>query len=256
MQDSGVYAIILVKNRNSGSLDEQRAYNGNEIYLNDGDEFQIRLFNPTSSRVGAKISINGESSEHLLVLNPGQDFIVDRFVDTRRKMVFETYTYDESNPKARAAVENNGMVQVDFFLERKLYYDYNPYSSTGTLYGTTVDTSGGGNAPTTTTTSGNGMRFFSADFDSLQGKKGKARKERRRETGRVNRGNKSQQEFTEVDVDFESLPFHTVTYHLKPVSARKVITTEQYDIREYCTECGYRIRNKKWKYCPKCGNRL
>ena len=31
---------------------------------------------------------------------------------------------------------------------------------------------------------------------------------------------------------------------------------ETIEIREYCTSCGYRLRNGKWNYCPKCGNKI
>ena len=97
MQDGVPVGIVLAKNPKTGSLDELKTYNENVIYLNDGNEFQIRLFNPLQQRIGVLISINGESSNSYLVLNPGQDVTIDRFIDAQKKMVFETYQYDSNS---------------------------------------------------------------------------------------------------------------------------------------------------------------
>jgi ribosomal protein L44E len=73
------------------------------------------------------------------------------------------------------------------------------------------------------------------------------------ETGRVEKGDDSNQDFQEIDLDFETLPFHTITYFLKPQSTKPVNMSE---VRNYCTECGYRIRKSHWSFCPKCGGEL
>ena len=45
----------ITKNRNRSKIYE------NSVYLKDGENFEIELFNPTTSRVLAKITINGNS---------------------------------------------------------------------------------------------------------------------------------------------------------------------------------------------------
>jgi rRNA maturation endonuclease Nob1 len=31
---------------------------------------------------------------------------------------------------------------------------------------------------------------------------------------------------------------------------------ETSEIRNYCNECGIRIRKSSWKFCPECGNEI
>ena len=119
MRDDMPSAIILAKNPRTSSLDELKSYQGNTIYLNNGDEFQIRLFNPLREKIGVQIGMNGDLSQSLLVLNPGEDVTLDRFLDDKSKMLFETYVYDASNPSAANAVAENGNIQVNFFKEKK-----------------------------------------------------------------------------------------------------------------------------------------
>ena len=119
MQDNMPSAIILAKNPRTSSLDELKSYQSNTIYLNNGDEFQIRLFNPLREKIGVQIGMNGDLSQSLLVLNPGEDVTLDRFLDDKSKMLFETYVYDASNKAAANAVAENGNIQVNFFKEKK-----------------------------------------------------------------------------------------------------------------------------------------
>lgn len=69
-----------------------------------------------------------------------------------------------------------------------------------------------------------------------------------KETGRVEKGGKSSQEFKTVNIDFETTPFHKVEYKLKPNSEK------QEGIRLYCTECGRKIK-EKFNFCPTCGTK-
>ena len=270
MQDKVPVGIILAKNPRTGSLDELKTYNENVIYLNDGNEFQIRLFNPLQKRIGVLISINGETSNSYLVLNPGQDVTIDRFIDAQKKMVFETYQYDSSNQSAQNAVIKNGIIDIKFFNE----YTPNTYSSitytnplityTNPLYdgniflNSTINTNTlSGTIKSTSTT--NILNINSVDnlsnleFKSQEPMRSykKHSKESLKETGRINKGSKSSQLFERVETQFEYFPFHQIVYQLKPFSEKE----ETIEIREYCGVCSYRIRNKKWNYCPKCGNK-
>lgn len=285
LQDGIPSGIILAKNPLTSSLDELKIYNENTIYLNDGNEFQIRLFNPLRERIGAQINFNGESSSSYLVLNPGEDATIDRFVDTQKKMLFETYQYDSNNSLAENAVAKNGIVSIKFFKEKKnvVYFSSNfsgvlnstggTYKnpviyrgsdlSTGTLnlHDTNVfNTTSLNNTTTISSNTLNCINTSSVSMDNLEfnsdkeviNTKSYQPKTRMKETGRVGKGGQSTQNFKKIDVEFEYYSFYEITYNLKPISEK----SEDIEIREYCTQCSTRIRKKTWIYCPKCGNKL
>ena len=268
LSDSMPSAIILTRNPRTSSLDELKTYRGTDIFLNDGNEFQIKLFNPLQEKIGASISINGKKSNHLLVLNPGEESIIDRFIDEKRRMVFETYKYDDNNPSARKSIQNNGLIEINFFKEQFNYnqgvtwtpypyygYDYNStgnpvFNPTTTTIGGTISKGGSfttntGNVLFSQTNSTSNLEFNSPNVP--------IKEKNFKETGIVSKGEESKQDFQSVNVSFESFPFYTLTYKLKPMSEKK---SYDVDVREYCPKCSYRIRNKSWVYCPKCGNKL
>ena len=246
LSDSMPSAIILARNPRTSSLDELKSYQGNDIFLNNGDEFQIRLFNPLKEKIGAQISINGKLSNHLLVLNPGEVANIDRFVDEKRRMIFETYKYDDNNPAAREAVANNGSIEIKFFKEYQPIY----YNTSCTNY--IVDDTLFGNSVFCCNTSSLDFASPGVPLKEVDNSR-KLCKSSLKETGIVSKGEKSNQEFKSVDIQFETFPFYTISYKLKPMSEKNSYSTE---VRDYCTNCGYRIRNDKWMYCPKCGNKV
>lgn len=67
------------------------------------------------------------------------------------------------------------------------------------------------------------------------------------ETGRVEKGSESKQEFTDVNLDFETYCTHRVEYQILPLSQKQFIETK--NIRQYCTQCGRR-RKKSENFCP------
>jgi hypothetical protein len=48
------------------------------VYLNDGDEFEIELYNPTQNKVLAKIEMNGNSIGNGIILRPGERVFLER----------------------------------------------------------------------------------------------------------------------------------------------------------------------------------
>jgi hypothetical protein len=281
-------AIILARNPRTSSVDELKTYQGNEIFLNNGDEFQIRLFNPLIEKIGVQLSINGKQSGNLLVLNPGEDATIDRFIDDKRRMIFETYMYDESNPSAKKAVANNGNIEIKFFKERfqintvnpNWYYSNSTTNITTTFGGTTATFTTSGNLNNLGTPQYRSDKFadnifqspgvfccktdlshqtldFADDFENnnvqepikMSSKQLKSLKE----TGIISKGAESDQNFKNVNVEFENFPFHQISYFLKPMSEKNSVTKE---IREYCEICRYRIKKKSYLYCPKCGHKL
>lgn len=188
LTDSTPSAIILARNPRTSSLDELKFYTGNNIFLNNGDEFQIKLFNPLREKIGVQIGFNGQISKGMLVLNPGEDVIVDRFIDDKRKMLFETYKYDKNNESAKNAVANNGIVEIKFFKEfiyTPPVITYGSFNGTFNMSGSHTNSSG-----YSTLTNTNGMSNYTTNISSNGNKGGK---------GGKNKGKQMNSTFTSID---------------------------------------------------------
>ena len=307
---------------------ELKVYQGNVVYLNDGDNFELRFFNPTNFKIGVDILFNStKKGDGYLVLNPGQDLILDRFLDEQRKMLFETYVVDGNNEAAVKAIQQNGLISFNFHKENSYNNNYktnvdinynfppkpyrpvyqpnttyvtNNYYSSGTsgVSGSggyagvsgTLGCAGPAGAPgfygsgsistmnissnltqVTSSTSTPNYKFatrsyttpgvFSQEVDyssflaenldsSITFSESTINP---LETGRIEKGSISSQTLKSVNAQFQSSPFHSITYKLMPISSMNRTIKE---VREYCGFCSYRIRNNKWKYCPKCGSHL
>lgn len=230
----------------------------NQIYLNDGDEFEIELFNPKTNPVLAKISINGKRiSERGIILNPGQRVFLERFLDSPDKFKFSTYNVNNSQ-EVKEAIANNGLIKIEF---------YDEYSTFSTLGGNSWITNHNFNGTGTTiagwentTTS----KFYNTNTSYTTSAAGSLNlptigiftnvNERvdPTETGRVEAGSKSDQDFKNSNGNFNSWACNTVEYQILPTTQKNV---EAKEIRSYCMECG--TRNKQdWKFCPSCGNKF
>jgi len=255
----------------------QKIYNRQgktQVYLKDGQEFQIELFNPTQTRYLVKFKINGNyQADRGLILNPGQRYFLDRFIDDDRKLAFSTYEIEDSKA-AKKAIEKNGLLEVEFYSETFLHGNIISYpkiyntpnwsqpiwttnpstfwygtsngisnnaggSSTLTLAGSTINnvsyTSGTVNCGTTYTSTSN---YSSVVNDASI------------ETGRVEKGEKSDQLFEQGYGTFGSWASYTTTVQIIPLSQKPA---EAQEIRSYCTGCGSRIKKQTWKFCPNCG---
>jgi len=87
------------------------------VYLNNGDEFEIELFNPTQNKVLAKIELNGKSIGSGIIVRPGERVFLERYLDVARKFLFETYKVSGTSAEVARAIANNGLVSVKFFSE-------------------------------------------------------------------------------------------------------------------------------------------
>jgi hypothetical protein len=255
----------------------QKIYNRQgktQVYLKDGQEFQIELFNPTQTRYLVKFKINGNyQADRGLILNPGQRYFLDRFIDDDKKLAFSTYEIEDSKA-AKKAIEKNGLLEVEFYSETFLHGNIISYpkiyntpnwsqpiwttnpstfwygtsngisnnaggSSTLTLAGSTINnvsyTSGTVNCGTTYTSTSN---YSSVVNDASI------------ETGRVEKGEKSDQLFEQGYGTFGSWASYTTTVQIIPLSQKPA---EAQEIRSYCTGCGSRIKKQTWKFCPNCG---
>ena len=89
------------------------------VYLNDGDEFEIELYNPTKEKIMAMIDLNGKPiSSSGIILKPGQRVFLERFLDEEKKFLYETYVVD-NNKETKDAIVDNGKVTVKFHREVK-----------------------------------------------------------------------------------------------------------------------------------------
>jgi hypothetical protein len=228
----------------------------NQVYLNDGDEFEIELFNPKTNPVLAKISINGKRiSERGIILNPGQRVFLERFLDSPDKLKFSTYKVNNSQ-EVKEAIENNGLVKIDFHDEYSpsiysgstiTYTTPNAWPNTGTFYNHNLT---GSSSITTNNVFNTGAGTYTSSVGGsldLTNKRSTSI-----ETGRVEHGSKSDQDFQNGQGNFNSYPFNVVEYQILPITQKNI---EAKEIRSYCTECG--TRNKQdWKFCPTCGNKF
>lgn len=262
------------------------------VYLNDGTEFQIYLKNPFQNHLGIKIYVNNKSIGNMLVLRPGQSFWLDRFVNENSKFLFSTYQV-ENTGEMRYAINNNGKVKIEFFHEREkidfqpcvITYNGNDYlngygnsicsrtkltSDVNTCYYSNSVTTGdaGDNSyhltassslnldsAASTITASSATRSMSKSLKKEIDKNSNKNVDQNLslETGRVEKGGRSNQEFETCDIDFEYYPFQTENILILP-NSRKQIRTE--DVRrKYCSQCGKKVSPKD-KFCSNCGAKL
>ena len=232
-----------------------KVYDSKNIYLKDESNFEIELHNPTSIRYMAKIWINGKLvSKSGIVINANQRVYLERFIDENAKFVFKTFEVDNVE-ETKAAREKNGLVKVEFYPEIQtirannittvtppVFYDtylYKSGDSIGYGYSTYSMSTSFSNSILRQSALGKGP-LNEATMDSI-------------ETGRVAQGEKSSQSFTNTVGDFTQTPYFTYEIQLLPESLKAVEASE---IRNYCGECGVRIKKSNWKYCPNCGEKL
>lgn len=234
----------------------RKSIKGDKIYLDNNQEFEIEIFNPLTESVLADIRLNGNSiSKSGLVIKPGQRVYLDCFVDDRKKFIFQTYEIDGSQ-ESLDATSDNGLLEVFFYKEQAVtlqnwndrfhkiviheyypvypvYPKWYPYYgtiltggiSTGTITsGTTITTQNVSNSIFNTST-GNfniGNSYNSGSLTSCNTAHYSSPVAGSLETGRVEKGEKSNQQFVDVDMDFEKNYIHHLVYQLLPSSRKPV----------------------------------
>lgn len=232
-----------------------------KIYLQDKQEFEFELFNPTTKTQLAQISLNGKQiSTSGIVIKPGQRIYLDRFLDTPDKFRFDTYLVEDSKEVAKA-IQDNGKVSISFRAEKETpvftpivlnsptYEPYKhpfSYTSTKCSYMSNSTSKGiGGQSINSLRSMKSAPTLDQMDFMSEVASL--------KETGKVEKGSKSDQTFYNYNGDFEFWVNKTITYQMMPASARPVETA---DIANYCTECGAKNKGSKYKFCPSCGHKF
>lgn len=259
--------------------------NENNVYLNNGETFEIELFNPTQGRILAKIELNGKSIGPGLIIRPGERTFLERYLDNKQgKFLFETYEVsDLNNDTIKNAIQNNGTVSVKFFKEESksfntmitnLPYIQYPYNNTGTVqqFPYTYTTNGIGTgmsdtlslnsgALTTSTFNATSTLYNSpvqqgikTPFDKgILRSRSTLSKQSINETGEIVRGEKSNQEFKTVQGDFQYYPSWSSVWKILPQS-QKLHTKK--DLKVYCTNCGKKQNKTTDKFCSVCGTKF
>ena len=103
------------------------------VYLNNGDEFQISIFNPYDYVIGVSFSFNSNNvnNSKLLVLKPGERVWLDRYLNEERKLLFSTYEVDDCK-EAKKAIAKNGLLKINFYKEKE-YHNWYLYDSSITV---------------------------------------------------------------------------------------------------------------------------
>ena len=259
---------------------------GQNVYLNNGDEFELELFNPSTTTVLAKIKLDGSYiSGGGIVLKPGQRVYLERYLDDPRKFKFETYEVDGTSNEVLDAISGNGDVVIDFFDEYKQPVWNNPITYNGNTYTSPTyvnnpyNVNGGVSTFTTTnvnysSTNTGGINFNTASSNTFAGpnlrsetsrllKKSKpnSRSEVTMdmlsmdsiETGRVEKGGSSDQSFQTVNKTFNHHTCATSICKILPVSQK---VYEKQDLKVYCTNCGKKRKKDSDKFCSSCGNKF
>jgi predicted RNA-binding Zn-ribbon protein involved in translation (DUF1610 family) len=223
---------------------QRQKQNGKNVYLHDRTEFEIELYNPTNDSILAKINLNGKRiSSSGVVLKPGQRIFLERYLDEDRKFLFETYEVSDSKTNQKA-IENNGLVTVEFF-SKMIFTNF------GHLGGYTylnnqplLYNSGTGNGSPnvfTTTTLGNSNIVGTTNTSDVK-----------IETGRVEKGGESNQEFGTSYEMFNTYVSWTKEWKILPFSAKNITTK---DLIKKCGGCGTKVKDN-YKFCPNCGNQV
>ena len=241
-----------------------KEYDNRVVYLQDGDEFQIQLFNPKTTTIAAEISINGFSCGTKLVLRPGERIWLERYLDRSNKFKFTTYKVDDT-PEVADAIKNNGKIVVKFYdeivkrnavwclTEPTILYTKD-CSSPNIYYSNAVSTGDNtilGSSITTTATSNYSFTSSASTARTYEIEASVAKSVK--ETGIIEDGSHSNQDFHTVNNEFAFYPFKTEEIQIYPVSQKPVYSKDVQ--RVYCTECGRKLQ-AKYKFCPFCGTQV
>jgi len=255
--------------------DKQRVKQfGENVYLKDGSEFEIELYNGSRKTVLSKIKINGEFiNGGGIVLRPGERVFLERYLDVPNKFKFETYTVDDSN-ETKNAIANNGDVEVLFYEEEDIIIgrlsnnlNWNPTYITNDVIGNNFYTSnidhtyrpdmGITFSTNSIDTLGFSNNVRSNKYESKYNQKPRSRsfakKSKSVETGRVDMGSSSDQTFKTLSKNFNSWTVSTSTWKILPESQKPF---EKKDLIDRCPQCSTKIKKSSWKFCPECGNEL
>ena len=123
------------------------------VYLNNGDEFEIELYNPTQNKILAKLEMDGNSIGSGIILRPGERVFLERHLNEAKKFLFETYKVSGSN-ESKSAIQKNGGIVIKFY---NVQQSMNAITTGGYWYNNNVNstlTIGNGYSPLSSTSTG------------------------------------------------------------------------------------------------------
>ena len=277
---------------NKSLLKEFKKDNERVVYLEDGDEFQLQIFNDQTTEIGAKIYLNGEQiGNSYLVIRPGERVWLDRYLDKARKFKFSTYEVNGNNESVKRAIQKNGLVKVELYKKKEnyiwqqpilktwepdyaphIYYCNQPYSTCTASVDSVSDNVNFScsslsdlalncdcdsiSTPCTSAASSTCTIGSTSTFTNINGNVrgiSSLHKSKKTETGRIQEGSHSNQEFDYVNMSFEYWAFDTETIHILPKSTKPTYSEDLQKI--YCPHCGRKLKIK-FNYCPFCGEKL
>ena len=240
------------------------------VYLKDGSEFEVELYNPSRKTVLSKIKINGEFIKGGgIILRPGERVFLERYIDVPHKFKYETYTVDSTN-ETMNAIANNGDVEILFYEEEdeiglrlSSYPTWNP-----TYINNNLTTPIGNNFYTSSVNYSSDMSNSNIKLsttlgfsDNIRSNKSEQQPRSRNftkklksiETGRIEKGSSSNQSFKTVSKNFNAWTVSTSVWKILPESQRPVETK---DLIDRCPKCSTKLKKSSWKFCPECGYEL
>jgi len=230
------------------------------VYLKNGDEFEIELFNPTTNRVLAKIEINNTPIGNTgIVLRPGERVYLERYLNDAKKFLFETYMVNGDNSEVEHAIKYNGDVVVKFYQETVEQFNSILYNTSNNIEYTPIrryfvpqsfSSLNSSELSDTKNTSAT-LSFFDQKLKNRS--RGIDKNTNDIETGRIEKGSHSNQTFTSVNLKFNPWSISESVWKILP-ETRKMLTSD--DIVVYCTECGHKRKKPTHKFCPMCGNKF
>lgn len=227
----------------------QKVHDLNKIYLKNKTEFVIEVFNKWTSPIAMELSLNGKTESKLIIIYPGQRLKLDRFLDKKKRFMFDTYKVNNTD-EVKKAIQLNGDISLRFFEEEEqvpvVYDNFVFNSNSGTVNCNYF------NSALTNSSNINSSFTSSVNLDSEITKSASrsTRPSKSIETGRVEEGSKSNQEFTQTYKQFKSTSFFSKELKLLPLSTKPM---EAKDLIVVC-KCGTKQRRGD-KHCPECGKR-
>lgn len=265
------------------------------VYLNDGDNFEVEIFNPTSGHILAEISLNGKRISNTgLVLRPGERVFLERYIDTNNKFVYSTYEVNGNNEQVKRAIVHNGIVNVKFFREEEVvlnqtrvmttYYPstitiWPPIITTPTVYYTNTiglhnDTFTCGNLkPSSFNEASNPVlgrntsitqdSFFNMSSDmTFMDTSGSGELPKsfppQDNSRKIETGTVEKGESSKQSFTTVNRNFQYGSFHNVEwhILPKSQKPITSKDLQQYCTKCGSKIVKSTFKYCPNCGNKL
>lgn len=234
------------------------------VFMDNGTEFEIELYNPTQNTVLSKISVNNKLISYSgIVLRPGERVFLERYLDDPSKFKFETYNVSGNAEEIKKAIEKNGLIKVEFFNEDTTPQitwtngnntltigDYLPNTYT---YTNTTGSPYIGDMTYTTSLSYGSVNTSLNSVNSVPLKRKLSTKST--ETGRVEKGSQSNQNFQTVNKKFHNFITNVVEFHIKPTSQMHVDVKDINKMGRYCTKCGRKGKPAD-NFCAGCGNRF